>query len=262
MFQNLPPVCRGLILTIVVSAALSLAFSGVLAGVLPLYGPAVTRGLQVWRLVSYPFFVIASLHALLSSILSVAWIVMLIAFFGGELETIVHARQFAIGLGATILIGGLLFLLIGGSGTLAGPSIITMFILAGFSYLWPTREISIFGIFWVKAWIITLVIFVLSIIPMSGLTMDTSATNLFGPFMGAIGALVYFHVVYRQYNFGRAVIDRVETMRPGGPKPKLDASDPRAIELQIDALLDKISANGMESLSKDERAFLVKHSGE
>ncbi len=260
MFRNLPPVCRGLILAIVASAVLSLVSVSLVAFALPLFPPAVLHEFQLWRLVTYPFFIIASLHNLLSSILSVAWIAMLIAFFGGELETIIHARQFAIGLGATVLLGGLLFLLVGGSGTLAGPSIITMFILAGFSYLWPTREISIFGIFWVKAWIISLVIFVVSIIPMSGLNMDMSATNLFGPFMGAIGALVYFHLVYRQYNFGRAVIDRVETIRPGGPKPKLDASDPRAIELQIDALLDKISANGMESLSKDERAFLLKHS--
>jgi len=135
-----------------------------------------------------------------------------------------------------------------------------MFVLGGFAYMWPKREISIFGIFWIKAWIIALAIFVVSVIPVSGFNMDTSATNLFGPVFGALGAIVYFHITYRQYNFGTALMSRLDSA--GGPSRKtaFDASDPGSIEHRIDSILDKISTSGMQSLSKEEREFLLTHS--
>src|SRR5439155_20725840 len=131
---------------------------------------------------------------------------MIVAFFGAELESIVHTKRLATALAVTVITGGLLFSFMSGDGTLAGPGIITMFLLGGFAYMWPKREISIFGIFWIKAWVIALVIFFLSIIPFSEFQWDTSASNLLAPIFGALGAITFLHVTYRQYSFGRAFL--------------------------------------------------------
>jgi hypothetical protein len=260
MFRNLPPVCRGIIIALIVSAVLSLIVPSLMVSILPLYPQLVLHNIQVWRLVTYPFFFIASARSLIGSLISLAWIGMLVAFFGGELESIVHSKRFGTALAVTIVLSGTLFTLLDFSGVLAGPSLITMFVLGGFAYMWPKREISIFGIFWVKAWIIALVIFVVSIIPMSGLNLDTSASNLFEPIFGALGAIIYFHIVYRQYNIGRAFLSRFDSIATKRNKTAYYVSDSQSIERHIDAILDKISRSGMESLSKEEREFLLKYS--
>jgi hypothetical protein len=187
--------------------------------------------------------------------------------FGGELETIIHTKRLTIMLAITVIVGGVIFSFISPDGALAGPSMITMFMLGGFAYMWPKREISIMGLFWVKAWVIALAVFILSVIPMNGTRLDSSAANLFGPIFGALGAIVCFHAMYRQYSFGRAFLNRVEDVlmrRPVRRSPSTRGtilSDPKAIEARIDTILDKIASNGMQSLSKEEREFLMKHSG-
>ena len=260
MFRNLPSVCRGIIIALIASAVLSLIVPSLVVSTLPLYPQLVLHDIQIWRLVTYPFFFAASGRSLIGSLISLAWIGMLVAFFGGELESIVHSKRFGTALAATIVMGGILFTLLSPTGILAGPSLITMFVLGGFAYMWPKREISIFGIFWIKAWIIALVIFVVSVIPMSGLNLDTSASNLFEPFFGALGAIVFFHVMYRQYNIGRAFLSRFDSLAAGRNKIVYDVNDSRSIERHIDTILDKIGKSGMESLSKEEREFLLKYS--
>ncbi|HEY3874964.1 MAG TPA: DUF6576 domain-containing protein [Candidatus Kapabacteria bacterium] len=261
MFRTLPPLCRGIIIALIASAVLSLVASSVTVAVLPLYPGLALRAFQVWRFVSYPFFIFASVHGLLSAVFTLLWTGFLIAIFGGELEAIVHTRRLTMALAGTIVLGGVVFVFFSPEGVLVGPGIMTMFLLAGFSYLWPKREISIFGIFWVKAWILALVVFLVSIIPMNGMQFDTSATNLFGPVFGVIAAIVYFHVVYRQYAFGKQFLDRVggSFKRHSRSVPNIP-NDPKAVHARIDAILDKIASHGMDSLSKEEKEFLLHHS--
>ncbi len=264
MFRNLPPLCKGIIIALVGSALLSLAIPGIMISAVPLYPQLLTRGLQAWRLVTYPFFVLASMRGLLSAIFNLLWTGIIIAMFGGELETIVHTKRLTISLVVTIVAGGLIFSLLSPDGALAGPSIITMFLLGGFAYLWPKREISVLGLFWVKAWVIALAVFILSIIPMTGMRLDASAANLFGPVFGAMGAIICFHIMYRQYRFGRAFLNRSEDVlkrkTTPRPLPSKGGGANKAIEERIDAILDKIASSGMQSLSKDEREFLLRNS--
>ncbi|HET6401472.1 MAG TPA: rhomboid family intramembrane serine protease [Candidatus Kapabacteria bacterium] len=259
MFRNLPPLCKYLIIALVASALLSLAIPSLTVSVLPLFPQLLWRG-QIWRLVTYPFFVLASIHGLLASIFTLLWNGILIAMFGGELETIVHTKRLLAALAGAVIVGGILFSLLSPGGALAGPGILTMFLLGGFSYLWPKREISIFGLFWVKAWMIALAVYILSIIPMSGMELDTSAANLFGPTFGAFAAIAYFHIAYRQYDFGRAFLNRSEDLLQRKRGRRTDTSDPKSVEVRIDSILDKIASTGMQSLSKEEREFLLKHS--
>ncbi len=259
MFRNLPSLTKGLIIAIIASALLSMIVPSLTVSVLPLFPQLLLHG-QLWRLITFPFFLAASIHNLLASVFVVLWNGVLIAMFGGELETIVHTRQLTIALAIAVLVGGILFAIFSSTGALAGPGVIAMFMLGGFSYLWPKREISIFGLFWVKAWMIALAVYILSIIPMSGMQLDTSASNLFGPTYGALAAIVYFHLVYRQYSFGRGFLDRTSSLFSRSRKPVYDATNPKSIQARIDAILDKIASSGMQSLSKEEREFLLKHS--
>ena len=267
MFRNLPPLCKGIIIALAGSAALSLVVPTIMVSAMPLYSQLVVREYQAWRLVTYPFFMLASMRGLIGSIFTFLWTAVIIAMFGGELETIIHTKRLTIILAITIIAGGLIFSIISPDGVLAGPSIITMFMLGGFAYMWPKREISILGLFWVKAWMIAVAVFILLVIPMSGTRIDSSATNLFGPVFGLLGSIVCFHVMYRQYSFGRAFLNRAEDVLMRRPVRRSASvrgvilNDPKAIETRIDAILDKIASNGMQSLSKEEREFLLKHSG-
>ncbi|GEM_PF-2519926 len=262
MFRNLPPLSKGIIVALVVSVVVSILVPSLTVSVLPLFPELVRRG-QVWRLITYPFFMFASMHDLLGSLFTLLWNGFIVVLFGAELETIVHTRQLAWALTGSVIVGGVVFSFLSPEGALAGPGIMTLFLLAGFAYLWPKREISIWGLFWVKSWIVALAIYVLSIIPMNGMQLDTSATNLFGPTFGAIAALLYFHVVYRQYLFGRGFLNRIDGMfgrrsRAGtGSRSRVNAG---SVQTQIDAILDKIASHGMQSLSKEEREFLLKNS--
>ena len=62
MFRNLPPLCKGIIVALVASTVLSLAMQSLTAAVLPLDSHLAIRGLQFWRLVTYPFFIMASMR--------------------------------------------------------------------------------------------------------------------------------------------------------------------------------------------------------
>ena len=262
MFRNLPPLSKDLIIALVVSTVLSLALPAVTVAVLPLFPELLLHG-QIWRLATYPFFMLASVHSLLSSLFVLAWNGILIAIFGGELETIVHTKRLTTALAVTVIVGGILFSFLSFHGALAGPNMLTMFLLGGFAYLWPNREISIFGFFWVKTWIIALAVYILSIIPMNGISLDTSASNLFGPTFGALAAIVYFHIAYRQYSFGRAFLTQAEDRfkrKTTARSRSMSGSDSKSVEARIDSILDKIASKGMDSLSKEEREFLLKNS--
>lgn len=258
MIKNLPPFTRALLIALGGSFLFSVVASTLAISVLPLYPPLVMAG-QIWRLVTYPLYYFSPMSGLVGNLMKLLWTGMLIVFFGGELETIVHTKRFGVWAASVVVAGGVIFSLLSPDGALAGPSIVTMFMLAGFAYMWPTRQIAIFGFFWIKSWIVALVVLVLYVIPLNGFRVDASATNIFGPVFGAIAALVIFHIAYRQYSFGRGLLSRFDRA-PRPQKHAFDESSPRDIERRIDEILDKISKGGVGSLSREEKDFLLKHS--
>jgi len=162
---------------------------------------------------------------------------------------------------AVIILGGILAVILPTPILLAGPQVIYLFLLTGFTYLWPKREVSLFGMFSIKSWIIALVVFFLSIIPMNSARMDFSISNLFLPFYSVLVTLILFHVTYRQYAFGKSLLDSLAGMvgkkQTKQSSPSWDNS--QSVDRQIDMLLEKISRSGMDSLSAKEREFLYKN---
>jgi membrane associated rhomboid family serine protease len=255
VIRNLPPLTRWLVIGL--AAALGVCILVPKVGyLLPLYGLAVTQGFQVWRIVTWPFYS----HNLFGSLFSV----LLIFYFGTELETIVHTRKLSIFLIFSVFISGILFTLLSKEEILAGPDFVYLFILTGFTYLWPQREISIFGMFFVKAWIISLIIVLLDLIPMQGLHLDLGLTRIFPVALAISTALLFFHFSYKQYRFGSALIASIEGLmwwrsnRVRGRDATWD--EKLTVEHRIDAILDKISRKGIDSLTAQERDYLLKHS--
>jgi hypothetical protein len=258
MIQNLPPVTRAILILLAGSLVFSALAPTLAMTVLPLYPRGVFGG-QIWRLLSYPLFYFSPGAGVVGNLMKLLWTGMLILFFGGELETILHSRRVGWAVGIVTLLGGVVFSLLSPDGVLIGPSIVTMFLLGGFAYMWPTRQIAIFGIFWIKSWIVAVAVLALYIIPLRDFNLDVSASNVFGPIFGTVAAVVYFHVVYRQYSFGRAFLSRFDRSAKA-EKRTLDDSSPHEVERKIDEILDKISKGGVSSLSKAEKDFLLKHS--
>lgn len=258
MIKNLPPFTRAVVIALAASLLLFIIIPGLAISALPLYPPLVLRG-HVWRLLSYPLAYFDPMAGIVGNLMKLLWTGMLLVFFGGELETILHTKRLATWSLSTVTAGGLLFCLLSPDGILTGPAVLAMFLLTGFAYLWPTRQIAIFGIFWIKSWIVALVVFILYVIPLQGFNLDVSATNVFGPVFGSLAALAVFHVAYRQYAFGRGFLSRFDRS-PAAKRKTFDELNPRDVEQKIDELLDKISKGGIGSLSREERDFLLKHS--
>ena len=73
MFRNLPPLCKSIIIVLAGSAALSLVIPAIMVSAMPQYSQLVVREYQAWRLVTYPFFVVASMRGLLGAIFNLLW---------------------------------------------------------------------------------------------------------------------------------------------------------------------------------------------
>ncbi len=247
MFKNIPTLSRAIILALIVSMLGYLFIRDTWIAMFALHGPSVTQHFEFWRLFTYPF--VASIYAALGAGL-ITW------FFGGELEQIVHTPKLAMMLGITILLGGIVFILIDQSGFLYGPAMIGVFFLTGFAYMWPKREISIMGLFFVKAWIVALVYIVIMLIPNSGTRLDLRASAVFAPLFAAVSAIVMFHLMYKQHSITPKFAEKIIPNK----RPTEDANDPKSIERRIDQILDKIASKGMASLTQEEKDFLMVNS--
>lgn len=247
MLKTLPPLTRALIIAFGVAALGYLFMRETWVAWLALHGPAVTQHFELWRLITYPFN--ASLFSALGAGL-ITW------FFGSELEQIVHTPKLATMLAITVLVGGVIFMLIDPAGFLYGPAMISVFILTGFAYMWPQRQLSVMGMFWVKAWVIALVYLIVMLIPSAGTRLDMRASAIFAPLFAAVAAIVMFHLAYKQHsiplNFGKRSVTPKQATE--------DVNDPKAIARRIDEILDKIASRGMSSLTQEEKDFLLKNS--
>jgi hypothetical protein len=247
MLKNIPPLTRAIILALGASALGYLFLRDTWIAMLALHGPAVTQHFEIWRLLTYPF--VASLYSAIGAGL-ITW------FFGSELEQIIHTPKLSMMLGATVLIGGIAFILIDPSGFLYGPAMIGVFLLTGFAYMWPQRQLSMMGLFWVKAWVIAVAYLVIMLIPSAGTRLDLRASAVFAPLFAAAASLVMFHLMFKQHSITPKFAEKIIPNK----RPSEDLNDPKAVERRIDQILDKIASKGMASLTQEEKDFLLVNS--
>jgi membrane associated rhomboid family serine protease len=185
-------------------------------------------------------------------------------FFGPRLEERLGSRHF-LGLYLTSgLMGAALSvltphaLIVGASGAIFG-------VFLGFAYYWPRAQIYIWGIIPVEARVLVVAVTALSL--WAGFSGGSGGIAHFAHLGGFIGGLLYLKGRER---LGSGARFRAAAAPPA-PKPpatsdlarwrSIDQADLHPLNrAELDRILDKISATGLQSLSAGERAFLERFS--
>ena len=185
-------------------------------------------------------------------------------FFGPRLEERLGSRHF-LGL---YLVSGLMgaafsvftphALIVGASGAIFG-------VFLGFAYYWPRAQIYIWGIIPVEARVLVVATTALSL--WAGFSGGSGGIAHFAHLGGFVGGLLYLKLRER---FGSGARFRATAAAPVPRSPgTTDLARWRAINqedlhplnrAELDRILDKISATGLQSLTAGERAFLERFS--
>jgi membrane associated rhomboid family serine protease len=185
-------------------------------------------------------------------------------FFGPRLEERLGSRHF-LGLYLTSgLMGAALSvltphaLIVGASGAIFG-------VFLGFAYYWPRAQIYIWGIIPVEARVLVVAVTALSL--WAGFSGGSGGIAHFAHLGGFIGGLLYLKGRER---LGGGARFRAAAAPPAPKSPgtsdlarwrSIDQADLHPLNrAELDRILDKISATGLQSLSAGERAFLERFS--
>jgi membrane associated rhomboid family serine protease len=210
----------------------------------------------VWQLLTYQFMHAGWMHLLLNS-----WALFV---FGSELEQVLGGRRYLTLLFSSGVVGGVFQVLIATlwpmfDGPVVGASAGVFGLVAAFAMLFPERELVMLLFFIIPVrlraktlLILSAVIAIVGIIfPWSNLNGQNvaNAAHLGGMAMGWL----YVKKILNRALLG--VADEARFYQPQPAKPARKSSD----EFQgndVDAILDKISARGINSLTTRERAIL------
>lgn len=264
-FQVMPPAIKTIILINV--AVFFLQFSPV-GNILMFFGPlwpVASSGeynFQVWQLVSYMF-----MHGGLAHILFNMFALWL---FGTEIENYWGTKEFTsyyfiCGIGAALInlvtTVGSPYPTVGASGAVFG-------ILLAFGMMFPDRYIFLYFLFPIKAKYFVAGYAAIELMMGINNTGMGSGSNIahFAHLGGMIVGFAYIKFRQQGFSFSDWIDKTFPKKDDGGPGPKLYKKDKEEKNLQvseaeIDAILDKISRHGYESLTEDEKQKLLKAGG-
>ncbi len=185
-------------------------------------------------------------------------------FFGPRLEQRLGSRQFLVLYFASGVVGALLSLVFSPWAAVIGASGAVFGVLLGFARYWPRDQILIWGIFPVEArWMV------------AGLTV----LALFGGFSGGGGGVAHFAhlggflggwLCLKWFEYSSPA-RQFQRKAAAAPRESLESALGRWRRIrreslhevnreELDRILDKISAQGLETLSPSERDFLERFS--
>ena len=181
-------------------------------------------------------------------------------FFGGRVEHRLGGRDFArlyfvSGVAGALLSMGLAprAAIIGASGGVFGVSL-------AFAMFWPRERIYIWGVLPVEAWLLVAINTGLSIF--SGFGGTGSGVAHFAHLGGYLGAWAYL-TLRERYSSARRFQRQVRAVPPAADRAVRERLDRLQLDgvhaltrAEVDRILDKISAQGMASLTPEERLFL------
>ena len=204
----------------------------------------------LWQPLSYMFLHGSFLHILLN--------MLTLYFLGPETERAMGSRHFLAMYLLSGVLGGLGWLwlsahaaatvCVGASGAIFG-------VLAAFATLFPRRELTILVLFFpvtAMAWKIVAGIALVQFLLVTG----GSASNIAyaAHLAGAFAGFLYIDQLFENTTLRRlwARARDLLAQRPHAPRPAPPPPDPA----EVDRILDKITAHGIQSLSKEERQTL------
>lgn len=243
------------------------------------YGPAILQG-EVWRLVT-PLLLHETIWHILFNMLG-------LYFLGTWLEEVYGGREFLLiyllaGVGASTFVLGAEglghpnVLSIGASGAVS--ALIVLFV-----FHFPRAQLLLFGVIPMRAWVLGVAFLVVNV--SGAVTPGRSKIDYMAHLGGAVFGLLYYHSGIRfagLFTRPRRGAERrarprlrvvpaesdTNTPTPVGaavespPKPK-ESKDERPsqedLEARVDAVLAKVSKDGQDSLTPEEREILFKAS--
>ena len=211
----------------------------------------------VWQLLTYQFMHAGFLHLFFNG-----WAIYM---FGLALEADLGAKGFAALMLSSGVIGGGVQAAAGVlspahfGGNVVGASACAFGLVAAFAALYPARELTMLVFFIIPVTLAARMLLIISaaiavlaiILTMFAATGSVAhAAHLGGMAMGWL---------FVRVNWRRFTPSPKEKMRPTERRPKLqvlESSSAKSLEGDVDAVLDKISAHGLKSLTSRERDIL------
>jgi len=208
-----------------------------------------------WSLVTYMF-----LHA--DGLMHIFFNMLILFFFGPRLEARLGGRKFLTLYfisGITAALVSIPFTpwaaIVGASGAIFGVQL-------GFAMFWPRERIYIWGVLPIEAWLLVVILTVMSL--WAGFSGGRSNIAHFAHLGGFLGAFLY--IKWMEWRSPARQFKKKSQAHPAPVKDERGASERwqkiRTHRLhpvnkeEVDRLLDKISAQGVASLTPEERAFL------
>lgn len=213
---------------------------------------------EPWTIITYMFVHAGFLHVFLN--------MLMLFFFGPPLEERWGGKEF-IKYYAICGVGGALFTLVFGGGTIVGASAAVYGVMLAYALNWPDTLIWIYAIFPIKAKYLVLILGAVSFF--SAFSGASDGIAHFAHLGGLVVGYAYLKQGWRAEAWLGSVKKRVRRRKlsvvSGGADGLGDrgergrsgrADEETQIQEAIDALLDKIKAHGLDSLTPEERRFL------
>jgi membrane associated rhomboid family serine protease len=289
LFWQLLPTSHRILLSLGVVYFVNIAMRGMLTQWLALLPFSAVGAGQYWRFFTYPLAT-SSFWEMLSTSL-------IFYFFAPEVERILTPRRLMLTLAMVIVVHGFSYapLLWVSSVPLSGSTAMSLFILTMYIYLYPTGEVSLFGIVPLRATMLLGIMFVIaiasSLISSSfnpAALLHTFANEGFGIFFGFVFSHLYFGTFSSFNGFslfkkksppaaqsgttlrrataatsaapsggGRTPASAAEAERRTVAQQRTDDDDDLSLdEERLNQILDKITEKGQAALTSAEQKFL------
>jgi membrane associated rhomboid family serine protease len=215
--------------------------------------------LYAWQLVTYGF-----VHA---DVWHVAMNMLALWFFGREIEMFYGRRELLSFYLTGIVFSGLAWVLaesylFHGDVPLVGASGGVFATVMLFVIHYPTKSISIWGIFPVPAWLLAAIYL---LVDLQGFQRSVEGGGMFDPtgYAAHLGGAAYGALYYKlRWSLGKLLPAKLslKSLKSLKPRPSLKLHDPWRedvdLDQRVDEILDKIGREGEASLTRDERRTL------
>jgi membrane associated rhomboid family serine protease len=205
-----------------------------------------------WTIVTYMF-----LHGGLGHLF---FNMLAMFFFGSRVEMRIGARHFLQLYFIAGVSGALLSMVMAPMASIIGASAGVFGVMLAFATYWPRERIYIWGVIPVEAWLLVLLATLFSLY--SGFGGSRGGVADFAHLGGFVGAFIYLWVMNR-YSAANRFKARVSSVPPRTERAlkenwrNMDLSGVHELSRQdVNRILDKISAEGIGSLTPQEKQFL------
>lgn len=284
LFWQMLPTSHRLLLMLGTVYFVNIALRGALTQWLALLPFSSVGNGQYWRFITYPL-ASSSFWEMLSSS-------AVLYFFAPEVERILKPRRLLMILAVFVAVHGLVYapVLWISSAPLAGTTAMALFVLTMYVYLYPTGEVSLFGLIPLRATMLLGIMFIAAIAG-SIITHSFNPASLINAFadagFGLFFGFIFSHLYFGKFSSGNFTLFRREE-RPQQPTRRASTPSPASVgrstystteaerrfagierrvdddeedstpldEDHLNEILDKINEKGQASLTPQEQKFL------